>query len=432
MPDLPVGHPDFGRAIPCDCKKQEMLERRLRAVASVGARDSVAHLTFDAFLPEGHGLPPEKAENLRRAYELCMRYAEEPTGWLLITGAYGCGKTHLAAAIANAAIERGQAALFLNAPDLLDHLRATFSPESEVSYDELFERLRNAPVLVLDDLGAQSSSSWAQEKLFQLLNHRYNLRLPTVITTNQRVEEMEPRLRSRLQDINLVTPLRITAPDFRMGGATGQGEFSSNALYPHMRFSTFDIHRPVASLNDKAILADVFEAANEFAREPVGWLLLSGETGTGKTHLAAAIASEQLNYGRTDVMFVSVPDLLDILRATYSPTSAASYDRRFDEIRRVPLLVLDDLGTESATPWAREKLFQLLNFRYTSRQLATVITTSIPLEKLDPWLRARVADPTRCKTFVMPKGTYLEAQGRQQRSGGNRAAPGPANRREPR
>ena len=65
-------------------------------------------------------------------------------------------------------------------------------------------------------------------------------------------------------------------------------------------------------------------------------------------------------------MFVVVPDLLDHLRATFSPTSTVSYDRRFEEIRTTPLLVLDDLGTQAMTPWAREKLYQLFNHRYNA------------------------------------------------------------------
>ena len=63
-------------------------------------------------------------------------------------------------------------------------------------------------------------------------------------------------------------------------------------------------------------------------------------------------------------MFIVVPDLLDHLRATFSPTSGATLDRVFEQVRTAPLLILDDLGTESATPWAREKLFQLFNHRY--------------------------------------------------------------------
>ena len=89
-------------------------------------------------------------------------------------------------------------------PDLLDHLRATFGPNSEANYDDLFDEIRNTSVLVLDDLGVQGVTPWAQEKMFQILNHRYNSQLPTVLTTNQRMEDLDQRLRSRLQDLNLV------------------------------------------------------------------------------------------------------------------------------------------------------------------------------------------------------------------------------------
>lgn len=409
VPDLPLGHPAYGRAVPCDCRRSELLERRLRAVGSIGAQESVAHLTFARFLPEGQSLPADKAETLRRAFESCRRFAAEPSGWLLITGPYGCGKTHLAAAIVNATLDEGRVALFLNTPDLLDHLRASFAPDADLSYEALFERLRNAPLLVLDDLGAQSSTPWAQEKLFQLLNHRYNLRLPTVITTNQRLDEIEPRIRSRMQDIELVTKVAITAPDFRMGGAAGQFELSNLALYADKRFDTFDLKRPVASTEEKVQLATTFDTCRDFARDPRGWLVLAGCNGCGKTHLAAAVANAQRDFGRTDVMLIATPDLLDALRATFNPQSGSSYDRRFDEIRRVPMLVLDDLGIESATPWAREKLFQLLNFRYIA-QLPTVITTSQELDDIDPWLRARFLDSARCRYCAITCGPYRGAR----------------------
>ena len=49
-------------------------------------------------------------------------------------------------------------------------------------------------------------------------------------------------------------------------------------------------------------------------------------------------------------LFVVVPDLLDHLRAAFSPQANTSYDRRFDEVKHARLLVLDDLGTENAWP----------------------------------------------------------------------------------
>ena len=150
-----------------------------------------------------------------------MTYAQHPSGWLTFHGGYGCGKTHLAAAIANHRLNLGHPVLFINTPDLLDHLRGAFGPNSEISYDERFEQVRNAPLLVLDDFGAQSRTPWAQEKLYQILNHRYNERLPTVITTNEKLEAIDERILSRLQDRTVSTVIGIIAPDFRRRCGSG-------------------------------------------------------------------------------------------------------------------------------------------------------------------------------------------------------------------
>lgn len=129
-------------------------------------------------------------------------------------------ETHLAAAVANFRLALGEPAVFIVVPDLLDHLRSTFSPSSDVTYDELFETVRDTPMLVLDDLGAQATTPWAEEKLYQILNHRYNKQLPTVITTNRSMDDMEPRLRSRVNDFEISQRCELRGPDFRQGAST--------------------------------------------------------------------------------------------------------------------------------------------------------------------------------------------------------------------
>ena len=154
--------------------------------------------------------------NLREALRHAQDFAAAPWSWLVYSGGPGCGKTHLAVAIANTRMLRGEPVLFQVVPDLLDHLRASFSPNSTVTYDELFEEVRSSSLLVLDDFGSQSSSPWAEEKLFQIVNHRYNHALPTVVTTNLAPEGLEPRLLSRIMGGASIW-FRITAPDFRTG-----------------------------------------------------------------------------------------------------------------------------------------------------------------------------------------------------------------------
>jgi DNA replication protein DnaC len=133
-------------------------------------------------------------------------------------GGNGSGKTHLAAAIANHCLEQDRVVLFTTAADLLDHLRSTFAPTSTVHYDQRFMQMREAELLVLDDLVMESCTSWAREKLYQLCNSRYTARLPTVVTMNQRGQEsLEEGIRSRLSDLSLVkTVVLERVGDYRL------------------------------------------------------------------------------------------------------------------------------------------------------------------------------------------------------------------------
>jgi DNA replication protein DnaC len=162
--------------------------------------------------------------SLDAAHQAAWSFAGAPEGWLVLAGVVGCGKTHLAAAIKNERDEHGLQTLFKTVPDLLDYLRATYAPDSNVTYDRGFDAIRNAEVLILDDYGAHSSTPWAEEKLFQLLNHRFNARLPTVITTNQPLDRsaatsgapsQELRILSRLLDPDLSTVCRIDAAPYK-------------------------------------------------------------------------------------------------------------------------------------------------------------------------------------------------------------------------
>src|ERR1044071_461867 len=114
--------------------------------------------------------------------------------------------------MANARIDSGQPTLFVVVPDLLDHLRSAYAPDSQVTYDELFDAVRSSPLLILDDFGTQSATPWAMEKLFQLFNARYNSRLPTVVTTNRALDDFDERLRVRLTDSDLPRICHVQPP----------------------------------------------------------------------------------------------------------------------------------------------------------------------------------------------------------------------------
>jgi len=203
--------------VACSCTRRERekeQQSRLRKYSGLEL-ELLKKMTFDNFDWKRVNLPPEQRDNLEKAYRLALDFAKSPESWLVLQGDTGCGKTHLAAAIANYRLKEGKPVKFVVVPDLLDHLRSTFSPESPVTYDQLFEEVKNAPLLILDDFGEQSTTPWAEEKLYQVINYRYNARLATVITTRLTTDEMTTPIVSRFFDNQLSMIFHVTAPDYR-------------------------------------------------------------------------------------------------------------------------------------------------------------------------------------------------------------------------
>jgi DNA replication protein DnaC len=413
--DVPVGHPDFGRLEICVCRRARVTDAVRERLFALSHLDELKDLTFESFKLRGRkGLAERQATSIEMACNQARHYAQNLAGWLLLQGGYGCGKTHLAAAIANFAVGMGVPTLFLTVPDLLDALRFSYSAE-DTTFEERFEQVRNARLLVLDDFGTQNATAWAQEKLFQIINYRYINRLSTVITTNLALDEIEARIRSRLSDPELVTAVRMSAPDYRRPMQdTSHPELSSLDLLSGKTFGTFEERTGEKLTPDESkSLQKALKTAHTFAEKPRGWLVFEGTYGCGKTHLAAAIANYRSGLGDPP-LFVMVPDLLDHLRAAFSPNSGTSYDRRFDEVRTASLLVLDDLGSQSATPWAREKLHQLLNYRYNA-ELPTVITVakeSLDQHQVDERIITRMLDERVCEYIEIKAPAY---QGRGKR-----------------
>ncbi len=223
--DVRVGDPRFGKLYPCVCRTNATEERNLEELYKLSNLEAFWQKDFSNFDYEIAGTED--------AYRAAQKFAKEPEGWLVLMGGYGSGKTHLAAAIANYVVqEHRMQVYFAVAPDLLHHLRAAFAPNSATTYDDRFEQIRSVPLLVIDDLGAEQTTPWAAEKLYQIFNHRYNNQFPTVVTSNCDLDSLDPRIRSRLCDPDLCDHYFLSCGDYRMRkldprfvqGARNQGQ----------------------------------------------------------------------------------------------------------------------------------------------------------------------------------------------------------------
>ena len=414
--DVPYGDPNFGRIEACSCRTREASASRAARFRELSQLGPLENRRFANFFPE-KGMKAFSRDALATALRIAQDYAAAPSGWLVLTGPSASGKTHLAAAITNEVLERDGGALWVFVPDFLDHLRTTFSPQSDISYDSLFNTVRDAPVLALDDLGAHSSSTWAEEKLYQILVHRYNAKLPTVITTAKLLDSFDGRIRSRLMDPEIS---RVVAVVGYSSEVVNRLMGLSYDLIRRMTFETFNVqpYSPEDARRweqqhggEPINLGHVYGVVRNFAQDPQQrkWLVLMGVHGVGKTHLAAAMANDRLKRG-LPTLFIVTPDLLDALRASFGGDGSGSYDKVFYEVRAAPFLILDDYGVQSSTAWAKEKLYQVLNYRYNA-QLPTVITTNLPLGEIDPPLQSRMSDQEYCGVLLVVAPDFRKKRG---------------------
>ena len=160
--------------------------------------------------------------------QICLKAAEDFAStpekrWLVIWGDRGNGKSHLCAAIANDLRHRDLPVLFITVPDMFASLSQAREIEASTEQETFSGRkklFKTAPVLILDDLGAETARDWTEAVLFEVLDYRYRNQLSTVIVTNLPLleltsDELDPRITSRLQDTSLCTVIENRAQDYR-------------------------------------------------------------------------------------------------------------------------------------------------------------------------------------------------------------------------
>ncbi len=172
--DVPVQHPKFGKAQPCVCRNADMRQRRQRYLQSL------------CRIPQRYVGAALDRPDLISDIAGCTQVQRFATVW----GPYGTGKTTLlCAAVQHSINEHMLTAVYVQLADLLDHLRRAYQPGMEQVIDQFWQTLIECDVLAIDELDRFKSTEWAEQKLFQFINERYNRAAGlTIFATNRTVK----------------------------------------------------------------------------------------------------------------------------------------------------------------------------------------------------------------------------------------------------
>lgn len=128
------------------------------------------------------------------------------------------------------------------------------------------------------------------------------------------------------------------------------------------------------SAERKALVQMAREYVDSFGRRDPPGAILHGVTGSGKTHILAAILHELMDRSH-EVLFYGVPDLFKDIRGTFDKQAEFDEDELLEQVARVEVLALDDLGAEKTSEWVLDRLYWIINERYCNGR-PTLITTN--------------------------------------------------------
>lgn len=167
-----------------------------------------------------------------------------------------------------------------------------------------------------------------------------------------------------------------------------------------MKYRDTKIDDFVLTESNKKIINKLVKYAENFNDHKDKSILLTSGVGTGKTMLACYILKTILHAGFSGEIVTTI-DMLDKIRQSYNPSTNAD-TTYINKLCNIDLLILDDIGTEKMTDWAYERIYKVINHRYTSNK-ATLFTTNCDLRQLLDILGermvSRIAEMTKKRVF---------------------------------
>lgn len=206
----------------CQCYKKLIREV---ATDELSAASPLKRCSFESFSLSKYAditdktLGVNQREHMTKVYNYCKAYAEDFTTKsknLLMMGATGLGKTHLSLAIANKVIEKGYDVYYDSIQNIMDKLeREHFGrlPREE----SIKEDILSCDLLIIDDLGVEFSTQFTVAELHNIINTRILRCLPTIISTNLELADIEKQYSQRIASriIGTSMPLRFCGNDIR-------------------------------------------------------------------------------------------------------------------------------------------------------------------------------------------------------------------------
>lgn len=227
--------------IPCFCQREEMekryekeeaeeKQRRLDRLKIYSMMD--AHFEKCRFENWDTNLVSKSYYTMAKNYVDQWADIKARNVGLLLWGKPGCGKSYMSFCIANALIEKFVPVIAISSIGILNRIKDTFDKHGQEGQTEIIRGLEDASLLVLDDLGAEAKTRWANETIYSIIDARYRSSKPIIITTNLSPEQLREKTISddgvaRIYDriIEMCTPVEISGNSIRRLVAKQKGEF---------------------------------------------------------------------------------------------------------------------------------------------------------------------------------------------------------------
>ena len=201
--------------------REERERKRKRLIHSINMPKNIAEARFS-----DTALTPERQDVIGELLKFINSYKPNSTEYqkgLYLAGPFGVGKTYMMGALANELSENGVETTLVNVPTYSAEIKQAIATNT---VEAKLVSIKNTPILVLDDIGAEMNSAWSRDEvLMVILQHRMLQELPTFFTSNFTIDQLEAHFahsnkgdQELLKAKRLIERIRFLAKEYFVDG----------------------------------------------------------------------------------------------------------------------------------------------------------------------------------------------------------------------